>query len=589
MADIIKTIDGADPAQQNQTIIGDDSSQQIKLTSSGGAGTFQGWDVRGAGGNDSINLIGSPVNTDVFGDGGEDTLTAGGFPGATINGSRLFGGDGNDLLEYEGVGGANNDFGGGKGSDEFKLSGDFSTSSLFGGPDDGQDQVLFMADSSFIDSKAWLGDGDDTLDDQDFAVNFSGSRIGTKGGDDFVDINNSNAGPGGLEVFLGDGDDTLQGPLTGDVLAYGGAGNDSIETEEGNDTVFGGSGNDTIDLGDNDDTAFGESGNDTILGRDGNDTIFGGNGADLLSGGDGTDSILGNAGNDKIFGGDEDDTLDGGLNDDTIDGGFGDDLIFGGDGTGRDYLVGDVGDDTISGGSGNDTIFGGLNRVASGGESSEVSNFLGFFPTKYGNDPDGTGTDAGPNDADDSLLGNSGADLIFGDAGDDTLGGGFQDDTLVGNSGSDLLTGDGGADLFVQEDDSSEDVEESSRGDNITVEFGTDDAPDIITDFSAVEGDVIAFEGESSNVDEENFEDLTGSATGSWEFGDIVIFAGQWNEGSNRFNTFSNVASEATDLLIFKAEGSSTTLEDSDFGDQSVIALGAAQTPFTEANFDMFS
>jgi|GEM_PF-2853944 len=80
---------------------------------------------------------------------------------------------------------------------------------------------------------------------------------------------------------------------------YGGAGNDTLNSNGGIDTLYGGSGNDTIHAASYD-TAFGGSGNDVIdasgsggsvlVGNIGNDTITGGSGSDVIYGDDFTES-----------------------------------------------------------------------------------------------------------------------------------------------------------------------------------------------------------------------------------------------------------------------------------------------------------
>ncbi|WP_334406816.1 VCBS domain-containing protein [Bradyrhizobium sp. AZCC 2289] len=80
----------------------------------------------------------------------------------------------------------------------------------------------------------------------------------------------------------------------GDVaqIAYGGAGDDTINGTGVNDIIYGGSGNDTIKGNGGDDTIYGGSGSDTINGNNGNDTIIGGFGADLLTGSNGNDRFV---------------------------------------------------------------------------------------------------------------------------------------------------------------------------------------------------------------------------------------------------------------------------------------------------------
>ena len=63
---------------------------------------------------------------------------------------------------------------------------------------------------------------------------------------------------------------------------------------------------------------MGGAGDDTINGNGGDDEIFGGVGQDTLSGGSGVDQISGGAGLDIIVGGDGADQISGGAGDDTF-------------------------------------------------------------------------------------------------------------------------------------------------------------------------------------------------------------------------------------------------------------------------------
>lgn len=87
------------------------------------------------------------------------------------------------------------------------------------------------------------------------------------------------AGNGGDVINLAD--DTL---TYGDVTILGGAGDDILWANAGNDTISGSFGNDIIDGG---------PGFDQLNGDDGNDQIFGGAGDDTLTGGDGNDFLYG--------------------------------------------------------------------------------------------------------------------------------------------------------------------------------------------------------------------------------------------------------------------------------------------------------
>jgi Ca2+-binding RTX toxin-like protein len=81
-------------------------------------------------------------------------------------------------------------------------------------------------------------------------------------------------------------------------------------------------------------------------------------------------------------------------------------------------------------------------------------------------------TQSGLNDAtpDDILTGTNSIDYLLGNLGDDILSGLGGDDVLVGGAGIDTLTGGAGADRFV---------------------LTNGDGPDLITDFSVAEGDIL--------------------------------------------------------------------------------------------------
>ncbi|MBV8685105.1 MAG: hypothetical protein JOZ90_02445 [Alphaproteobacteria bacterium] len=89
----------------------------------------------------------------------------------------------------------------------------------------------------------------------------------------------------------------------------------------------------------------GGSGDDVLLGGAWNDDLIGEEGDDRLDGGGGDDVLLGDAGRDRLLGGDGNDGLVGGAGDDRLYGGAGDDLLRGEDG--RDFLQGGAGADTF--------------------------------------------------------------------------------------------------------------------------------------------------------------------------------------------------------------------------------------------------
>jgi Ca2+-binding RTX toxin-like protein len=132
---------------------------------------------------------------------------------------------------------------------------------------------------------------------------------------------------------------------SGDDIAIGRGGNDSLQGDAGDDTLSGGTGRDYLSGGTGDDKLFGGDDSDVLKGGDDQDTLFGGSGNDDLDGG---------ANNDRLYGESGDDTLTGMSGNDALFGGEGKDTLFGGEG--NDTLFGGAGSDTLTGGSGNDVF-----------------------------------------------------------------------------------------------------------------------------------------------------------------------------------------------------------------------------------------
>lgn len=154
-------------------------------------------------------------------------------------------------------------------------------------------------------------------------------------------------------------------------------------------------------------------------------------------------------GNDKIFGNDASNVLRGGDGLDYIAGEGGDDIIFAGDsendladrvfaGNGNDSVEGGYGNDNLNGGAGNDTLNGGFGA--------------------------------------DTVIGNSGNDILTAQAWGDMLYGGAGDDFINGGFGYDRANGGDGADQFFH-------LGVQGHG------------SDWIQDYSAAEGDVLAYGG----------------------------------------------------------------------------------------------
>ncbi|MEF8708823.1 MAG: M10 family metallopeptidase C-terminal domain-containing protein [Candidatus Accumulibacter propinquus] len=296
---------------------------------------------------------------------------------------------------------------------------------------------------------------------RDFAVDSDDLRLEFNGN---VPLNPASFTAGTFTVKVGtSGADGNTSPVlsASDDLAFGLAGNDSLNGLDGNDSLNGDGGNDTLAGGLGSDTLYGGTGNDSLNGDTGIDNLYGGAGSDTLNGGDegdtlaadgardstgsasdndapGTLNVLnGGAGNDVLYGGAGNDQLNGDADDDQLHGGDGNDTLNGGDGT--DGLYGDAHADSLSGGAGNDTLYGGVSTDSARGT---------FTDTLNGGDGD-------------DVLNPIGDYLNFSSYGDRAI-----------------LTGGLGADRFV--------FDYLVSGSNSPVA-----APDRITDFNAAQGDLI--------------------------------------------------------------------------------------------------
>ncbi len=119
-------------------------------------------------------------------------------------------------------------------------------------------------------------------------------------------------------IFGGDGDDTIKGQNSQDIICAGG----------GADHVWGG------------------TGQDRIYGEGGNDVLHGGMHGDWVHGGDGNDEVFGDILDDKLFGDGDEDLLVGGHGTDHMEGGRGSDWLRGD--TNADEFIGGLGYDTAS-------------------------------------------------------------------------------------------------------------------------------------------------------------------------------------------------------------------------------------------------
>jgi Ca2+-binding RTX toxin-like protein len=124
-----------------------------------------------------------------------------------------------------------------------------------------------------------------------------------------------------------------------------------------------------------------------------------------------------------------------------------------------DVVSGNGGDDAVKGGGGGDVIDGGTGDDTLQGEAG-----------------------------DDTLAGGSGDDTLDGGSGDDVLSGGGDDDILIGGDGNDELTGGGGTDQLIGGSGADRFVFDDAAG-------SPAQAPDLVFDFNAVQGDQIDVSG----------------------------------------------------------------------------------------------
>ncbi|MGM9487718.1 calcium-binding protein [Ideonella sp. YS5] len=269
--------------------------------------------IDGAAGNDTLDggRIVSPGEADTLVGGlGDDLLLAGrlyyssdllqGGAGndtlvAKLGSCSLYGGDGNDLLDG-GLGGYHQGNGylyGGAGHDTLK-----GGVSMDGG--DGNDLLQSTVSAVQLDG----GAGDDTISGSGGA-GYNNLTVHAGLGNDSVDVYSGN---NSLFLYGGDGDDTLTGGASINVVIDAGAGNDKVSSfaqSSGSTTIHGGDGNDTISFNANHGVAHvdGGRGDDQLYGTAASGHVLeldGGVGSDTLSTGSGVCYFTGGAGSDRF-------------------------------------------------------------------------------------------------------------------------------------------------------------------------------------------------------------------------------------------------------------------------------------------------
>ncbi|WP_152612914.1 calcium-binding protein [Tateyamaria sp. ANG-S1] len=304
-------------------VVTDDGPQHVNLDAlalDGATGDERANNLSAFGHTRSVQIAGGEGNDTIRGGENDDMLS--GDDGADV----IDGNDGNDLI--------------------FADAADFAMGAVSGG--NGFDTLIVVdPDRPETPTDAYAAPGVSVnLAAHAFEVAYGGE------GDDFFSAQGATAGTVGLtdnvNLFGGEGDDTLLGGVSSDLLS-GDGGHDSINGWHGDDAIFGGAGNDALN---------GQSGDDTLLGGDGADVVHAGGGDDQVSGGDSADTLRGNEGDDTLDGGAGNDSLIGGNGEDVIRGGEGDDTIGGNDGVGDDIIFGGEGNDVIYNSSGDDVFHG---------------------------------------------------------------------------------------------------------------------------------------------------------------------------------------------------------------------------------------
>jgi Ca2+-binding RTX toxin-like protein len=274
-----------------------------------------------------------------------------------------------------------------------------------------------------------------------------------------------------------------------------------------------------------------------LFGGNGNDTIIGGSGADELLGGDGNDVLFGKAGNDELFGGAGNDTLTGGAGSDQVFGEDGDDTMIWNAGDGSDVFEGGAGNDTAqvngSNAAGAFSITANGTRVrlngidptsfsldigttenlvlhAGGGDDViTASNGLSALIHLTLDGGDGNDTITGGDGAD-TLLGGNGNDVVDGGRGNDTALLGAGNDTFVWNpgDGSDTVDGQSGLDtLLFNGANINENITISANGSRVRL---TRDVANISMDLNSIEQIHVNALGGADHI---TVNDLSGTGT----------------------------------------------------------------------------
>ena len=531
------------------------------------AGAASGGDAEGDDiGADVENVIGSMHGDDLsaartgsslWGLGGDDEL----------NGDRgddkLYGGDGVDDLD------------GGEGNDE--LEGGAGADMLTGGDD--MDTASYASSMMGVTVRLHASQamGGDAEGDSWNLINVTYTEVDEDGDShemtetvpDIERLTGSNM----ADILAGDSrENTIKG-MGGDDKIYGGPGKNA----DNNDMLYGGPGADMV---------FGGAGDDTLKGDGGDDMLVGGPGADKFFGGAGSDMIYADTNDTLIVGGISNSDGTGQMANDaaTMDmdesGEMGamDTLSFAkltgkdgvnvtvnqDDGTGAtaltgttvitanikgienligtsevDSLTGDGGNNTIEGCEGGDTLSGGASEDTLSYASSDSLVSVTLLGTAGDTSPaarvargDARGDSATNFENvrgsayDDDLTGDVNTNKLWGMDGDDELVGGDGADTIEGGAGADELDGDNG-NVSGQTRSTDDVLSYASSSAGVSVNLAARSASgghaqgDAIVSFESDDGDndatttaiaaTLTDAASKSGTEVSTFEDLTGS------------------------------------------------------------------------------
>jgi Ca2+-binding RTX toxin-like protein len=391
-------------------------------------------------------------NVIINGDAGDDVIDASSSTyGYILNGGadddQLFGGFGADTIRGDGgedviVGGADSD----------RLDGGAGRDLIFG------DDVLLTRDGDMTNPRYQVLSGSQIYD----------NSVGISSANEALVTNVAQSVPGLAPVwedfeFILENNPATDG---GDYIA-GGAHDDQIFGQLGDDIIQGDGSIDLVSATDGSSYDAGASRNDVtgVLDVDASINNFDGpDGDDYIEGNGGNDVIFGNLGQDDIIGGSSE--LFSLTDPDPVEARMlrpdGSDLIFGGAGT--DISRNNPGDgshdndsDMILGDNGNIFRLVGINGMATGPLSFNYNSdivvraaeMLDYTPGGPDMDP---AAESGDNGAGDEIHGESGDDFVYGMTGDDVLFGDAGDDDLIGGWGSDWISGGTGQDGVLGDD-----------------------------------------------------------------------------------------------------------------------------------------